>query len=100
MHVVKRKTLIEFAKNHPTAKGPLDAWYAEAKAAKWKNYEEVKAKYGSADMVAGNRVIFNIGGNKFRLVVRIQFKVGCAYIKFVGTHSEYDKIDARKVELR
>ena len=72
MHVISRKSLREFAARHPPAKGPLDAWFAEASRADWGSFADVKAAYGSADLVAGNRVIFNIGGNKYRLIDSLQ----------------------------
>lgn len=100
MRIISRKPLKDFAETHTKAKSPLDAWYREAKAAKWKNFAEIKAHIGSADVVAGNRVIFNIGGNKYRLVVKVAYKVGALYVKFIGTHKEYDKIDATTIELK
>lgn len=95
MHVISRKTLRDFAAKHPPAKAPLDNWFAEASRANWTKFADIKAAYGSADVVAGNRVIFNIGGNKYRLVVKIAYKCQTAYIRFVGTHAEYDEIDAK-----
>jgi mRNA interferase HigB len=75
----------------------LDAWYAEAKKAKWASFQDIKNAHRSADNVGGDRVVFNIGGNKFRLVVKIAYKSGTVYVRFVDTHAEYDKIDATKV---
>jgi mRNA interferase HigB len=97
MRVVSRKPLREFAVRHPPAKAPLEAWYAEARRADWASFAEVKATYGSADVVAGNRVIFNIGGNKYRLVAKIAYRCRTVYVRFVGTHAEYDQIDAATV---
>jgi mRNA interferase HigB len=94
---ISRKPLREFAREHPLAKGPLDAWFAEASRADWRSFAEVKAAYGSADVVAGNRVIFNIGGNKYRLIVKIAYRCRTFYVRFVGTHEEYDKIDAQTI---
>ncbi len=73
---------------------PLRAWYAEAKKAAWKIPADIKAKYRSASFVADNRVVFNIGGNKYRLVVHVNYEIGVVLVKFVGTHEEYDAIDA------
>lgn len=98
MRVVKRKPLLDFAENNPLAKAPLDAWYHEVKAAQWRHFADVKAKFGSADVVANNRVIFDIGGNKYRLIAKVAYQVGIVYIKFIGTHKEYDRIDAATVE--
>ena len=97
MHIISRKPLREFSKKHPQAKPPLDAWFAEVSQAEWGNFADVKASYGSADVVAGNRVIFNIGGNKYRLVVKIAYKCQKVFIRFVGTHAEYDKIDVKTI---
>jgi len=97
MHIVSRKPLRAFSEKHPQAKGPLDAWFSEVSHAEWTSFVDVRARYGSADVVAGNRVIFNIGGNKYRLVVKIAYKCGKVFVRFVGTHDEYDKIDPTKI---
>ena len=97
MRVISRKPLREFAGKHPQAKTPLDAWFAEASRARWSSFADVKATYGSADVVAGNRVIFNLGGNKFRLVVKIAYPFQTVFVRFVGTHAEYDRIDAETI---
>jgi len=97
MRVISRKPLREFAVKHPPAKAPLDAWYAEACRADWASFADVKARYGSADVVAGNRVIFNIGGNKYRLIAKLAYKSRTLYVRFVGTHAEYDKTDAETI---
>lgn len=73
---------------------PLKAWYAEAKNATWKTPADIKVRYRSASFLADNRVVFNIGGNKHRLVVHVNYAVGIVLIKFVGSHAEYDEIDA------
>jgi mRNA interferase HigB len=97
MRVISRKPLREFATTHPQAKGCLDAWFAEASRAEWKSFADVRAKYRHADVVAGNRVIFDIGGNKYRLVVKMAYKSRTVYVRFVGTHAEYDKIDPKTI---
>jgi mRNA interferase HigB len=97
VRILSRKPLREFAAKHPPAKGPLDAWFAEVRRADWASFADVKAVYGSADVVGGNRVIFNIGGNKYRLIVRIAYRCRTVYVRFVGTHAEYDGIDAATV---
>jgi len=97
MHVISRKPLREFVLKHPPAKTPLDAWFAEVRRARWTKFADVKAAYGSADVVAGNRVIFDIGGNKYRLVVKIAYQCQIVYVRFVGTHSEYDQINAKTI---
>jgi mRNA interferase HigB len=97
MHIISRRPLREFSKRHPPAKTPLDAWFSEVNRAEWKAFADVRATYGSADVVAGNRVIFNIGGNKYRLVVKIAYKCGTVFVRFVGTHVEYNAIDAKTI---
>jgi mRNA interferase HigB len=79
------------------AEEPLKAWYAEVKSAAWKSPADIKARYRSASFVGDNRVIFNIGGNKHRLVVHLNYGLGIVLIKFVGSHAEYDDIDAATV---
>ena len=97
MHVLKQKTLKDFWQKHANAEGPLKAWYAEASQASWENSSDIKSKYRSADFLAGNRVIFNIGGNNYRLIVDVRYSAKIVFIKFIGTHAEYDKIDAGKL---
>lgn len=97
MRVIAKAALREFWENHPDAEQPLRAWHAEAKAADWKTPADIKAKYRSAIILRGGRVIFNIGGNKYRLVVRINFPFRVIYIRFLGTHREYDRIDAETI---
>jgi mRNA interferase HigB len=97
MHVIKRKTLLIFWKKHADAKQALEAWYAEAKQASWKTPDEIKQRYRSADFLPGNRVVFNIKGNAYRLVVQIHYNTGTVFIRFVGTHAEYDRIDAETI---
>ena len=79
------------------AEEPLKAWYAEAKKAVWRSPANIKDRYRSASFVADNRVVFNIGGNKHRLVVHVNYGLGIVLIKFVGSHAEYDAIDASKI---
>lgn len=97
MHIISRKPLREFSEKHPRAKTPLDAWFSEVSRARWTSFADVRATCGSADVVAGNRVIFDIGGNKYRLVVKIAYKCGKIFVRFVGTHAEYDRIDAKTI---
>jgi len=99
MHVIKRKTLVEFFQQPgcQNAQGPLEAWYYEAKQAQWESPADLKAQYGSASILKDNRVIFNIAGNKYRLVVRINYDSKTVFVRFIGTHREYDKIDAEVI---
>jgi mRNA interferase HigB len=79
------------------AEQPLRAWVSVAKAADWSRPAEIKATFRSADILANDRVVFNIGGNKYRLVVAVHYRGGRVFIRFIGTHAEYDKIDANNV---
>ena len=94
MRVISRSTLRNFWQAHPDAEGPLEAWFKEAEHADWKTFKDIKQRYGSADPLPDNRVVFNIKGNHYRLVVKINYAVGIIYIRFIGTHAEYDRIDA------
>lgn len=75
----------------------MKAWYQEAEDAKWKSPKDIKRDYPSASILAGNRIVFNIKGNHYRLIVRVNYDYGMVWIRFVGTHAAYDKIDADKV---
>jgi mRNA interferase HigB len=99
MHVIKRKTLVEFYQQpgHRDAKGALEAWYDEAKHAQWASPAAIKDRYRSASILKNNRVVFNIAGNKYRLVVRINYDSKTVFVYFIGTHQEYDKIDAEVI---
>jgi mRNA interferase HigB len=97
VNVVSRKTLVAFWTIHPEAEAVLSAWYGKVKAAEWATTHDLKKDFGSADPIADNRVVFNVGGNNYRVVVRISFRFKQVLIKFVGTHREYDQIDATKV---
>lgn len=98
MHrIISKRMIREFWERFPDAEGPLKAWFSEAKAADWRNPAEIKAHYGSASVLRGNRVVFNICGNKYRLIVKINYAASIVLIRFVGTHKEYDAIDAEKV---
>lgn len=97
MRVIARGTLRDFWVSHPAVEGRLRAWFREAKTATWGSPADVKAGYPSASILADNRVVFNIGGNSYRLVVHINYELQIVLIKFIGTHDEYDKIDATTI---
>jgi len=99
MHIISRKTLKEFYEQpgYKEAEGPLISWFHEVKRANWETPADVKALYGSADILKDNRVVFNIGGNKYRLVVKINYPTKTVFIRFVGTHKEYDRIHAEVI---
>ena len=97
MRIIAKKRLREFWERHPATKGPLLAWYREVEHEDWATPAEVKAKYGSASIVDSERVVFNIKGNDYRLVVRINYAYRIVYVRFVGTHADYDSVDVKEV---
>ena len=99
MKIISRKTLRQFWERpqYTDAEQPLRAWFREASRADWKSPAEVKADYRSASIIGNDRVVFNIAGNKYRLVVRINYAYRVVYIRFVGTHRQYDRINAKEV---
>jgi len=97
MRVIARKALVEFYNKYPDSKGQLEVWFSEARRANWESFSDIKKKYRSASVITGNRAVFNICGNKYRLIVKIQYTLGIVYIRFIGTHKEYDKVDASEV---
>ncbi|MBN9316258.1 MAG: type II toxin-antitoxin system HigB family toxin [Devosia sp.] len=98
MRIIAKATLRAFWERHPPAAGPLQAWFALVSAARWRSPADIKAMFGATvDFVADSRVIFDIGGNKYRLIVGVSYEYGQVLIKFIGTHAEYDRIDARSV---
>ena len=93
--IISIKKLREFWDDRfPDSEQALKAWYAEAKNANWQAPTDIKAQYRNASVLKGGRVVFNICGNKYRLIVKINFPASIVYIRFVGTHKEYDAIDA------
>ncbi len=92
MHIISRRKLREFSQDHPDAREALDHWYNATRKALWRNFSDLRATFGSADQV-GHFVVFNIGGNKYRLIVRICYKDAVILIRHVMTHKEYDRGD-------
>lgn len=97
MRIISRKAIREFWENHSDARQPLQAWYADVKQADWESPADIKATYRNASVIANNRVVFNIKGNKYRVIVAIHYPGGIVFIRFVGTHTEYDQMDAATV---
>jgi mRNA interferase HigB len=97
VRIISRRRLVEFWELHPDAEQPLRAWYAETKKASWKSPAEIKAIYRSVSILSDNRVVFNIKGNTYRLVVIVEYSQGKMFIRFVGTHAEYNRIDATSI---
>lgn len=95
MRVIAKRTLVQFWESgHGDAEQPLKTWHALAKAASWGRPKEIKARFATASFLANNRVVFNIAGNKYRLVVKLEYELKAIYIRFISSHAEYDKIDA------
>lgn len=99
MRIIKEKTLIEFCKLHKykQAEVSVKAWIYEVRYSNWNNAQEVKFKYGSASILSSKRMVFNIKGNEFRLIVDVEFKLKIVFVVWFGTHTEYDKIDAKMI---
>jgi mRNA interferase HigB len=97
MRVVAKKTLRGFWREYPDAEQPLRAWHEMARAARWRTPAQLKAQLRTASLVGKDRVVFNIAGNKYRLVVAVNYRYQALYIRFVGTHAQYDQITAVEV---
>lgn len=97
MRIIAKRTLITFWGRYPRARGPLEAWHQEVIHADWATPSELKVQFRSASVLKGSRAVFNIAGNQYRLVIKISYAYRIVYIRFVGTHQEYDQIDAHSV---
>ena len=94
MRIIARRTLKEFWEKHTDSEQQLKSWYHDAKNSEWKSPSDIKKLYPSGSFLSDNRVVFNIKGNHYRLIVKINYDLKIVYIRFIGTHKEYDKIDA------
>ncbi len=99
MRVIAKKHLIQFWMVHKNAEQALSAWYNEAISATWRSPQDIKNQYRNASFIGNNRVVFNIKGNDYRLIVAVAYRIGVLYIKFIGTHAAYDSIDAKTVKM-
>ena len=97
MRIIAKKILREFWQKHPDCEQQLKAWFQETSKSKWKNPNEIKDEYPGASVLSDNRIVFNIKGNSYRLIVRINYDYQMIWIRFIGTHAEYDKVDATKI---
>ena len=97
MRIIALKTLRTFWEQHPDARQALQAWYDDAQRAQWRTPADIKNVYRNASFVGNNRVIFNIKGNDYRLVVAINYRQGIVYIRFIGSHQAYDRIDVSTI---
>jgi len=98
VHLVSLPPLLRFIGDHPDTRQAVLAWCSEVRKAKWKQPADIKVQYASASILKHRRVVFNLKGNDYRVVVAVAYQVGFVYIKFVGTHAQYDAIDANTVE--
>lgn len=97
MRILSKKILREFWLKHADSEQQLKSWYQEANKTNWKNAKQIKIKYPSASFLSDNRVVFNIKGYKYRLIIKINYDYQLIWIRFVGTHAQYDKIDVSKI---
>ncbi len=99
MRLIAKSTLVRFWSQPECAdsKGSLQSWIDEVLKANWKTPQDIKEQYGSASMCGNNRVVFNIAGNKYRLVVEMQYRAGIVWVKFLGSHARYDQINVETV---
>jgi mRNA interferase HigB len=97
MRIISRKILREFWEKHPDSRQALQSWYADVEQARWKSPTDVKKTYASVSFLLNNRLVFNIKDNRYRLVIVAQYHYGFVCIRFVGTHAEYDRIDAETI---
>ncbi len=97
MRVTSKKTLREFWEKHPDSETPLGTWLKTAQKAEWQKPNDVKLDYPSASIIEGNRMVFDIKGGNYRLIVKIEYAKQWIFIRFVGTHANYDKVDAKTI---
>ena len=104
MRIIARRTLLQFvesradSRDHKALKSAVDAWFAEASKAHWTGTADVKARYATASIVSADRIVFNVKGNDYRLVVAVDFEKSIVWIKWIGTHRDYDRIDVKEID--
>ncbi|HIK11415.1 MAG TPA: type II toxin-antitoxin system HigB family toxin [Oscillatoriaceae cyanobacterium M33_DOE_052] len=97
MRIIARSTLRDFWQLHADAEQPLKAWFQDVRCTEWTSPADIKAIYANASILPNNRVVFNIKGNDYRLIVHVRYDIGIVFIRFVGTHQEYDQVDAANI---
>ncbi len=98
MHVITRSKLIDFWKKHPPSESGLKTWFQKVKTAKWKSFQDIKKDFPTADQIGNNRIVFDIKGNDYRMICLVFIQGQKVYVRFVGTHAEYDKLkDAKNI---
>jgi mRNA interferase HigB len=104
VRIIARRTLRDFVtslagkKDQPAVKAALDAWFDEVRKARWRNTAEIRRSYANASIVTAERIVFNVKGNAYRLVVAVDFEKSILWIKWIGTHADYDRIDVKEIE--
>ncbi len=98
MRIIARKTLIKFWEKYPDTEQPLKSWFDEISNTPWSSPNEVKSQYHNASIITKKRVVFNIKGNRYRLVVDIEYKIKIVFIVWIGTHKEYDKLNVKEIK--
>ena len=98
MRIISRKTLIKYWENNPEAEQPLKSWNDEVANASWSSPNELKEQFHNSSVIAAKRVVFNIHGNKYRLVVDIEYRIGIVFIVWIGTHEEYNRINVKEIK--
>jgi mRNA interferase HigB len=97
VRIIAISTLRSFWESNKDAEEPLKAWYNEAKMADWATPHQVKSMHGNASVLGDNRIVFNIAGNKYRLIVKFNYPYRIGYVRFIGTHAEYDRVDVEEI---
>lgn len=97
MRIISRNKIIEYYNEHPDSKTALEEWYQKVKKAEWTCFNDIKRMFNSVDSVGNQHYVFNIKGNNYRLIVVIKFTIKTVLIRFIGTHTEYDSIDAKNI---
>ena len=97
MRIIAKRTLREFWERHADSKEALSLWYSEVNSAHWRNFQDIRRWYPSASWVGNHRVVFNVKGNNYRIITRINFEYQLCWIRFIGTHSDYDAVDAKTI---
>lgn len=99
MRIISRKTLRDFYENpeYKDPKTPLETWFHETIKAEWNSPAEIKGKYRNTSIIGNNRIVFNIHGNKYRLIIKVHYNLKIVYIRFIGTHKQYDEINAEEI---
>lgn len=97
MRIFTEQALKEFVEKHPASRTALQVWSKAVKKSEWKNFADIRKTFNSVDAIGGQRYVFNVKGNEYRIVAVIKFTIGFLYVRFIGTHSEYDKIDSKTI---